>query len=77
MKCPCYDTETKTDCPKRHCGCQVDCPDWAEYVEARDDMYKKREADRRAGEIAYSAVDIRRINHAKGLANSRRRKRRT
>ena len=39
---PCYNVETKTDCPRRAAGCAVDCDDWAEYVQERDAEYKKR-----------------------------------
>lgn len=39
---PCYDKETKTDCPRRHAGCAVDCPEWAKYSEERAAEYKKR-----------------------------------
>lgn len=39
---PCYDEATKTDCPRRHCGCAVDCKEWADYVEKREEMYHER-----------------------------------
>jgi hypothetical protein len=50
MSHPCFDEKTRTDCPRRHCGCAVDCPDWAAYQKEREESYKKRarelEADR-------------------------------
>ena len=42
MNCPCYNRETHTDCPKRHVGCAVGCPDWATYSAERDKEYEKR-----------------------------------
>ena len=30
------------DCPRREPGCGVTCPDWKEYVEARDAEYEVR-----------------------------------
>lgn len=41
-KNPCYDTETRTDCPKRHGGCQLDCSEWDEYVKKRNTEYDKK-----------------------------------
>ena len=40
---PCYDRNAKTSCPRRHEGCAVDCPEWAEYLKKRDAEYKKRD----------------------------------
>lgn len=48
LKNPCYDTETKTDCPDRCGGCQLNCPKWKAYLVERDELYKKRQ-------IAYEA----------------------
>lgn len=42
MKNPCFNRETRTDCPKRKAGCAVDCPDWAKYVKERDEEYERR-----------------------------------
>lgn len=39
---PCFDVSTRTDCPRRHEGCAVGCPDWEKYVVERDAEYKKR-----------------------------------
>jgi hypothetical protein len=47
---PCYDELTKTDCPRRHSGCAINCPEWAEYEKQREEEYRRRarelEADR-------------------------------
>lgn len=43
MKNPCFNEETRTDCPKRKGGCAVDCPEWAAYVKERDAEYKRRQ----------------------------------
>lgn len=42
MKSPCFNVQTKTDCPKRHVGCTKDCPEWAKYVEERNEEYRVR-----------------------------------
>ena len=42
---PCYNEETKTDCPRRHAGCAVGCPDWAKYSEEKQELYKQRVED--------------------------------
>lgn len=42
MNNPCYDRETKTDCPKRCAGCAGTCKKWADYVKARDEEYERR-----------------------------------
>ena len=46
MKNPCYNKQTKTDCPRRCAGCAINCPDWAEYVKERDARYKAEAAER-------------------------------
>jgi hypothetical protein len=48
---PCYDRKTKTDCPRRCGGCQVDCPDWKDYCEERQKVYDKRLSDFHANSI--------------------------
>lgn len=50
MKSPCYDVEKKLDCPRRHSGCAVDCPDWATYVKARNAEYSEK---RHAYDVVY------------------------
>ena len=42
MNNPCYDKKTKTDCPRRHSSCALDCPEWAKYCEERGKEYKRR-----------------------------------
>lgn len=42
MKNPCFNEETRTDCPRRHLGCAADCPEWAEYCAERDAKYDER-----------------------------------
>ena len=48
---PCYDRETKTDCPDRCGGCQVNCEKWQAYVVERDKGYEKRKNDFNANSI--------------------------
>ena len=42
MDTPCFDKKTHTDCPRRHSGCAVNCPDLAKYVAERDKEYERR-----------------------------------
>ena len=58
MDNPCYNKETKTDCPERYPGCGADCPDWAAYVAKRDAEYIRRQ-------IQYNQ-DRERISNYKG-----------
>jgi hypothetical protein len=39
---PCYNRQTKTDCPDRCGGCQLACEKWKAYVVERDKAYEKR-----------------------------------
>lgn len=45
MKNPCFNEETRTDCPKRCAGCAVNCPEWAAYVKERDAEYERRKIE--------------------------------
>ena len=36
MENPCYNTQTKQDCPQRSQGCAVTCEAWKHYVVKRD-----------------------------------------
>lgn len=42
MRPPCFDEQTKTDCPDRKQGCAVNCEKWAKYLEARNAEYAER-----------------------------------
>ena len=57
MKNPCYDRNTKSDCPDRKAGCAAKCPEWAAYVEERERMYKKRKDNR---DLIYGLRDAKR-----------------
>lgn len=59
LSCPCYNEATKTDCPRRHGGCAIDCKDWDEYVKRRNEEYRKRFAESGAN----SAIVESNINH--------------
>jgi hypothetical protein len=39
---PCFDSTTKTSCPRRCEGCHSNCPEWKAYEVKRDEMYAKR-----------------------------------
>lgn len=69
---PCYDSETKTDCPRRHCGCQVECPEWKEYEAKRSELYRQRAVAYRANSII---KDTKYERHDKFLKKKQRLKR--
>ena len=29
---PCYDVETRTDCPRRYVGCKAGCEEWHQWL---------------------------------------------
>lgn len=66
MNSPCYDIETKTDCPDRKAGCAVECPKWAAYVEKRNADYEKRRA---AAEARYALEDTMRRRNVRRFRN--------
>ena len=39
---PCWDKETKTDCPDRAAGCAAHCDRWLEYTVERNKDYRRR-----------------------------------
>lgn len=55
MKNPCFNEETRTDCPRRCSGCAVSCPDWAAYVKERDAEYERRKIESDVGSIMLSS----------------------
>lgn len=61
MENPCYNTQTKQDCPQRSQGCAVTCEAWAHYVVKREReraLRHKRELEQRD----VKAVSIHGIN---------------
>lgn len=64
MSHPCFDEKTRTDCPRRHAGCAVNCPEWAAWEKEREEVYRKRamelEADRAIIGNASDRADARR-----------------
>lgn len=61
MKNPCYNKETKTDCPDRHPGCGATCEKWAEYVKLRDAEYETRH--REAAQERYRISNLKGRKH--------------
>lgn len=41
---PCFDEATRTSCSRRCAGCSAECPEWAAYVEQRNQEYAERAA---------------------------------
>lgn len=64
MDRPCFDKKTHTDCPKRHSGCAIDCPEWAAYCVERDKEYERRAKVCKQNFILGKTIDDR---HAKKL----------
>lgn len=62
---PCYDRETKTDCPDRCCGCQVKCEKWQAYLVDRQKVYDKRLSDFHANSIIGENSHDAHIRHIK------------
>ena len=52
LRNPCYDPETKTDCPRRCAGCSAFCEDWDEYRKQRDAEYDRKFKEARAKSAA-------------------------
>lgn len=51
MRAPCYDTKTRTDCPRRAVGCRSTCEAWQAYevqAAAERAMRAKDAEERRA-----------------------------
>ena len=46
---PCYNTKTRTDCPKRCVGCRSSCEEWKEWqiihAQEKDAIYRKKQND--------------------------------
>ena len=61
MQNPCYARKTHTDCPKRHCGCAVDCEEWKKYTEARDKQYLVKQTKRHDTSEIFTEARIRRM----------------
>ena len=59
IPCPCYDEVTKTDCPRRHSGCAINCEEWHDYAKRRDEEYRRRLAESGAN----SAIISSNMNH--------------
>ena len=56
MKNPCFNEETRTDCPKRRAGCAVDCPEWAAYEKERNAEYERRRIQFEVDSISYDGI---------------------
>lgn len=69
---PCYNTQTKTDCPKRCAGCATTCPEWAKYTQERNKMYEQRAAENRAKHDAGELAHERRTRLQKNIIRNRR-----
>lgn len=60
MKNPCYNEETKTDCPRRAKGCFAGCPDWQKYRDERAKRYIRMAIEREAETLHYDGKNRRR-----------------
>ena len=57
MTPPCYNTATRTDCPRRHAGCQTSCREWKRYLVERDKIYVERQLSCIAYQTRKDAVE--------------------
>ena len=64
MTSPCFNVETRTDCPDRRGGCAATCKKWAKYVEARNKDYEKRQ---QVGEVTDTINQLYYYNQARYL----------
>lgn len=55
LKAPCYNHETKTDCPRREMGCHAHCEKWKEYEALKAEEYRLRKIHGEAAAIAYDS----------------------
>lgn len=76
MKNPCFDKETRTDCPRRHSGCAVDCLDWAAYEKARNEEYERRRVKFEVDSISYDGIRKAQERYIKREMNRQRSRRR-
>lgn len=66
MDNPCYDRLNKKDCPRRKAGCAVGCPDWDEYLKAREEYRRKQ---REEADVTYVLSECRAKNHTEWQKN--------
>lgn len=59
---PCFDTESRTDCPRRYVGCKASCEKWHEWLAVHAEEKQRIEAKRREGrealDHAYHRVEV-------------------
>ena len=53
MDNPCYDKQTKKDCPNRTSDCALTCPKWQNYLELRNGKYEEQYKNRHLQSLAY------------------------
>lgn len=58
---PCFDVQSRQDCPRRHAGCAATCPEWAKYEKQRKAGYEKVDEYHKATE-AYRQVRQKRVD---------------
>lgn len=56
-KVPCYNEETKTDCPRREAGCHSHCEKWKEYEALRNEEYRQRRIKYEAASVISESRD--------------------
>lgn len=74
MRSPRYDPKTNTDCPGRCAKCQIDCPDWAKHVAARNKEYEKRKVIRESVSPLFGLAYERGVKYARESIQLRTRK---
>ena len=59
---PCFDTKTRTDCPRRYVGCKASCEQWHEWLaiheQEKQEIDRKRHEGKEALDHAYRRVEV-------------------
>lgn len=70
---PCFNKETKTDCPNRHAGCAINCEKWAEWEERKQSIYMSNKNKNEAYLIA-EKYHRKAVQKSKSKSNGRKRR---
>lgn len=75
MRAPCYDTKTRTDCPRRRIGCRHTCKKWHDYERAKAAEAAQRDEERQTVAGLYEHFETVRRRKEKAAQRDRREKR--
>lgn len=72
---PCYDIQTRTDCPRRCVGCRDTCLEWAEWTILHDAELEKKRRIKKA-QVEADAFEMGRRDRDRRMYNEQYEKRR-